>query len=85
MIGNAAEWLSDWYQADYYSSYPVDAWPPNPTGPISGTLKAVRPTNLWGFDGDNTLTFRHAANPNDYVDWEVIDFGFRCARSAGEE
>jgi formylglycine-generating enzyme required for sulfatase activity len=46
MSGNVAEWVSDWYQADYYESSPLI----NPLGPESGTEKILRGgswTNGW--------------------------------------
>lgn len=38
MLGNIAEWVSDWYKADYYSSSPTS----NPTGPAAGEFKVFR-------------------------------------------
>ncbi len=38
MIGNASEWLSDWYQADWYVYSPTI----NPTGPVSGNARVQR-------------------------------------------
>ena len=38
MAGNAAEWVSDWYSANYYAHSPHH----NPTGPESGTLRILR-------------------------------------------
>ncbi len=38
LLGNIAEWISDWYQADYYNSSPAS----NPSEPASGTLKVFR-------------------------------------------
>ena len=37
MAGNAIEWVSDWYQRDYYASSPVN----NPKGPENGTYKVI--------------------------------------------
>jgi formylglycine-generating enzyme required for sulfatase activity len=38
MSGNAAEWCSDWYDADYYSH----SYYENPEGPPSGTYRVIR-------------------------------------------
>ena len=38
MHGNAAEWCSDWYGANYYKNSPAS----NPTGPDRGPYHAVR-------------------------------------------
>jgi len=36
--GNVSEWVSDWYQYDYFSNSPVD----NPKGPEGGDYKVVK-------------------------------------------
>jgi formylglycine-generating enzyme required for sulfatase activity len=38
MHANVWEWCSDWYDADYYKSSPVD----DPTGPTKGTAYVHR-------------------------------------------
>jgi eukaryotic-like serine/threonine-protein kinase len=38
MIGNAAEWCSDWYDEDYYSKSPE----PDPLGPAAGSVRVIR-------------------------------------------
>jgi formylglycine-generating enzyme required for sulfatase activity len=38
MAGNVMEWVSDWYQSDYYDISPGS----NPPGPASGTYKILR-------------------------------------------
>ena len=38
LAGNVKEWVSDWYQVDFYSVSPYN----NPTGPETGTIKVIR-------------------------------------------
>src|SRR5690606_8871348 len=38
MLGNAAEWVNDWYQRDYYAT----ASQSNPRGPAEGEYKVLR-------------------------------------------
>ena len=38
LAGNVREWVSDWFQADYYSFSPYN----NPTGPEIGTYRVLR-------------------------------------------
>ncbi|MGB4896343.1 MAG: SUMF1/EgtB/PvdO family nonheme iron enzyme, partial [Nitrospira sp.] len=51
-IGNVAEWVSDWYDQDYYKTAPNR----NPKGPETGTQKAFR----GGGWMDSTTTMRAA-------------------------
>jgi formylglycine-generating enzyme required for sulfatase activity len=74
MSGNVWEWVSDWWQEDYYSVSP-DA---NPQGPSSGLYKVVR-----GGSWDVTWQRVRAANRVYYAEpaSSFPDFGFRCAAS----
>jgi formylglycine-generating enzyme required for sulfatase activity len=79
MAGNVWEWVNDWWQSDYYSTYPVDGWPNNPTGPASGTYKVLRGGSFFSYlDGVDVATRLTYYTPDDRTD----DHGFRCAGSA---
>ncbi|MBN1445325.1 MAG: formylglycine-generating enzyme family protein [Candidatus Omnitrophica bacterium] len=74
MHGNAWEWCSDFYRADYYTGSPAA----NPQGPASGRHHAMR-----GGSWFNNPSHCRCA----YRDWQEPDywygpFGFRCAISA---
>ena len=84
MVGNVAEWVSDWYQNDYYSTYPPDGWPSNPTGPTGGTDKVVR-GGAWSYELNYEQNHVRASYRNSLLpSFPVSNFGFRCARSPGE-
>lgn len=70
MHGNVWEWVSDWYDDDYYKNSPAK----NPKGPDSGAYRGLR-GGAWGHDHDGL----RAADR----DWGVPGFtdddgGFRC-------
>ncbi len=52
MAGNVKEYVSDWFQADYYSISPYS----NPTGPETGSARVIR----GGSFEDSSLTIRTA-------------------------
>ena len=73
MAGNVMEWVSDWYQANYYDISPYS----NPLGPDSGTYKVLR-GGSWFIDANYVKsTYRLADNPDDFS----LGYGFRCASS----
>jgi formylglycine-generating enzyme required for sulfatase activity len=71
MAGNVAEWVNDWYAADYYSISPSI----NPTGPASGTSKVVR----GGSYNSYKLFYRVAVRGGSGQGIHFV--GFRCATS----
>jgi len=74
LCGNAAEWVRDWYAADYYSYAPAV----NPEGPILGTRRVFRGGSfLQGQEGVR-VTGRAAVAP-ETVSGSV---GFRTAYTA---
>ena len=70
MAGNAAEWVSDWFDADYYAR----ADSSNPTGPASGEQRVHRAPIANGGGGPEKCrcTARYGVDPN----WT---YGLRCA------
>lgn len=76
MAGNVAEWVFDWYDANYYNR--ADATGPNPQGPASGTTKVAR-----GGSWDNPPFFARSVHRQDFAPTDATPFiGFRCAGDA---
>ena len=71
MAGNAAEWVADWYDPEYYAHSPAQ----NPTGPAGGEQKVVRGT-IANAGGGPEKCRGVARYPQDHTRGE---FGFRCA------
>ncbi|MBA3752918.1 MAG: SUMF1/EgtB/PvdO family nonheme iron enzyme [Nitrospira sp.] len=74
MAGNAAEWVQDWYNPNYYRTAPAS----DPPGPERGAIKAMR--------GGSWLKPAISLRTTDR-DWGTMDShpsgtGFRCARDA---
>jgi sulfatase modifying factor 1 len=74
MAGNAAEWVSDWYERDYYLKSPDK----NPTGPTQGEKRVLR----GGSWADLPLALRVTARISAEPEFEDRTIGFRCAMSA---
>jgi len=75
MAGNVREWVSDWYDEDYYSSSPSS----NPTGPDGGTDRVIRGG---GFAIYGYWARRASSRDFAYPSLDSADLGFRCARDA---
>jgi formylglycine-generating enzyme required for sulfatase activity len=74
LAGNAAEWVHDWYNPNYYRAAPAN----DPQGPERGAIKAMR--------GGSWLKPAISLRTTDR-DWGTMDSrpsgtGFRCARDA---
>jgi sulfatase modifying factor 1 len=71
MAGNVAEWVSDWYDREYYSQSPKE----NPGGPDNGDRKVFR----GGSWNDPPRSLRVTARFSADVTYEDQSIGFRCA------
>ncbi len=72
-MGNVAEWVSDWYDQDYYKTAPDR----NPQGPGTGTQKAFRGGGWMDSTTTMRVAMRNGTDPNTKINW----LGFRCAKS----
>jgi sulfatase modifying factor 1 len=70
MLGNADEWVADWYDESHYkTSLALD-----PRGPERGETKVARGVGFGRYPGDMRVSFRRFLAP----DARNGDFGFRC-------
>lgn len=76
MAGNAAEWVADWYDRDYYQNSPKK----NPPGPAKGDKRVIR----GGSWADLPLSLRVTARISAEPDFEDRTIGFRCAMNAAQ-
>lgn len=74
MAGNAAEWVADWYDREYYAKSPEK----NPTGPASGEKRVLRGGSWADLPAALRVSARFSAEP----DFQDRTIGFRCAMDA---
>ena len=85
LVGNAAEWAADFYDADYYEKSPPGGLLIDPRGPAEGNLRFKYRRMFKGFcRAPNqpeflTCTKRHSRPP-----LLTAAIGFRCVKSAEE-
>ena len=73
MHGNVAEWVQDWYAADYYTQSPLH----DPQGPATGADRVIR-GGSWGYDARYVrAAYRGADDPGSRDEY----LGFRCLSS----
>jgi formylglycine-generating enzyme len=77
MCGNAWEWCSDWFSSSFHADGPLD----NPTGPPSGTHRAMR-GGSYLCHHSYCFRYRVAARSANTPDSSTGNLGFRCARNA---
>ncbi len=75
MTGNVSEWVWDWHNANYINALTTFI---NPTGPETGTQKAIRGGNVMNSEGRNlNILWRERGDPN--KGYQFV--GFRLVRS----
>jgi len=74
MLGNAWEWVGDWFHGKYYAAFPTEAR--DPPGPPSGRSRVLRGGSWDSYAIFLRVSYRFSLEPgyrNSYV-------GFRCVR-----
>jgi serine/threonine-protein kinase len=70
MLGNAEEWVKDWYDGGYYQSSPSK----DPAGPTTGQERVLRGGSWFSVPGDVRVSYRGWDNPAA----GYISVGLRC-------
>jgi len=74
MLGNMKEWVTDWYEKNYYRTLPSLAT--DPKGPPNGTQRVLRGGYWDDRSGDVRVSSRDFSIPSN----RSAGYGFRCAR-----
>ena len=69
-LGNAWEWVNDWYDQDYYQDSPSQ----DPPGPASGQYRVMRGGSWFCSPRNVRVSNRAGINPG----FRDTDFGVRC-------
>jgi formylglycine-generating enzyme required for sulfatase activity len=72
MTGNVWQWVSDYYQPDYYSQSPAR----DPAGPAAGRYRVIRGGGWYSTPAQLRTRNRHWFSP----EFAEVSIGFRCAR-----
>ncbi len=78
LAGNVSEWVSDWYDEDYYAYSPING-PRGPDEPDFWYERVVRGGSWVDYSFLGRSTHRGSVQPSEAYLW----LGFRCAASAG--
>ena len=73
MSGNAAEWVNDWYDNQYYKISSEQ----NPKGPASGSVRVVRGSTWLSLPNFLRSSTRYSLTPDE----RSSNVGFRCSRN----
>jgi sulfatase modifying factor 1 len=73
MAGNVVEWVSDYYDWDYYGVSPYE----NPQGPEKGKFRVIRGGGWHSGPYCNRVHFRSGLRGN----WVDFNVGFRCVKN----